>query len=114
MVSIGGVWRYALIVCLVLFFAWPSSGLELVPLPPQPEDVAWPTYTWLEGVLPDDLDRKAFDESVEALFASKGRGGYADTRALLVVQGGKIVFERYADGFGPDSRFQSWSMAKYI
>ena len=43
-----------------------------------------------------------------------GRGGYADTRALLVVQGGRIVFERYADGFGQGDRFQSWSMAKSV
>jgi CubicO group peptidase (beta-lactamase class C family) len=104
----------AVFLTLSLFFAAPSAGYELVALPPQPTDVAWPTSEWSKGSLPDDLDRAAFEASIETLFASKGRAGYADTRAILVVQGGRIVYERYADGFGPDSRFQSWSMAKSI
>jgi CubicO group peptidase (beta-lactamase class C family) len=92
----------------------PALAYELVPLPPQPAELAWPTDQWPEGPLPDDLDRTAFEASVEQLFSSKGRGGYDDTRALLVIQGGRIVFERYADGFGRESRFQSWSMAKSV
>jgi CubicO group peptidase (beta-lactamase class C family) len=83
-------------------------------LPTQPDGVAWPSDAWPVGPLPDDLDRATFEARVEELFASRGRGGFADTRALLVVQGGRIVFERYAEGFGPDSRFQSWSMAKSV
>jgi CubicO group peptidase (beta-lactamase class C family) len=69
---------------------------------------------WPRGELPDGLDRDVFDAQVERLFAGRGRGGSPDTRALLVIQNGRLVFERYAEGFGPNSRFQSWSMAKSV
>jgi len=38
----------------------------------------------------------------------------AETRAVIVVQNGRRVYERYAPGFGPGNRFISWSMAKSI
>ncbi|WP_235302904.1 serine hydrolase domain-containing protein [Sphingopyxis sp. MWB1] len=37
-----------------------------------------------------------------------------ETRALYVLRDGKPVFERYAPGFGPDTKLISWSMAKSI
>ncbi len=37
-----------------------------------------------------------------------------ETRALLVLQNGQPVYERYAPGYGPGNRFISWSMAKSI
>lgn len=36
----------------------------------------------------------------------------AETRALLVMHQGKIIAERYAEGYDEDTRFISWSMAK--
>ena len=99
---------------LLLALAASATADELAPLPLQPDGVPWPTATWPEGSLPAGLDRNAFEAAVEALFSTRGRGGFPDTRALLVVHGGRIVFERYAEGFGMDSRFQSWSMAKSI
>ena len=36
----------------------------------------------------------------------------AETRALLVMYQGKIIAERYGDGYDEDTRFISWSMAK--
>lgn len=38
----------------------------------------------------------------------------SETRALVVLHGGRIVAERYAPGYGPDSRLISWSMAKSV
>src|SRR5580658_10956297 len=34
--------------------------------------------------------------------------------ALLILQNGQVVFERYGEGQGPDVRHVSWSMAKSI
>ena len=40
--------------------------------------------------------------------------GLGETRAALVMNGGEIVAERYADGYDADTRFISWSMAKTV
>ena len=37
-----------------------------------------------------------------------------ETRAVVVVQGGRIVAERYMHGYGPTTRALSWSMAKSV
>lgn len=37
-----------------------------------------------------------------------------ETRALVIMRGGRVVAERYAPGYGPDSRLISWSMAKSV
>lgn len=36
----------------------------------------------------------------------------AETRALLIMHRGKIIAERYGEGYDEDTRFISWSMAK--
>lgn len=37
-----------------------------------------------------------------------------ETRAIVIMHGGRVVAERYAPGYGPDSRLISWSMAKSV
>ena len=52
---------------------------------------------------------RALDEYV---FPTSPPAEYFVSDALLVIKGGKIVFERYANGFGPDQRHAGWSMSK--
>lgn len=89
-----------------------EAGPGLVPLPEQAGDVPWPTEVWPEAEPDADVDREALALAADTLFASIGRGDVSDTRALLIVQHGRIVFERYAEGFGRESRFHTWSLAK--
>lgn len=49
--------------------------------------------------------------AADAFFA---RPELAETRALVVLQDGVPVIERYGAGYGPDNRFISWSMAKSL
>jgi CubicO group peptidase (beta-lactamase class C family) len=91
-----------------------ALGAELVPLPPQPAGVPFPTQRWPEAAPGAEVDTARLSAAFDAAFAVKGRSGVPDTRALIAIHHGAIVAERYAPGFGPDSRFQSWSMAKSI
>lgn len=106
--------RLASVLPLLFALAPPAGAQKLVPLSSHPEALAWPSAEWPTGELPDGLDRPTFDAQVDRLFEKAGRGGFKDTRALLVVHRGRLVFERYAEGFDRDSRFQSWSMAKSV
>ncbi len=38
----------------------------------------------------------------------------SETRALVIMQGGRVIAERYAPGYNPDTRLISWSMAKSV
>lgn len=60
------------------------------------------------------LDRSALDAAVRAAFDEQNHDGYPDTRAIVVVQGGAIVAERYAPGFGKDTRLLGWSATKSL
>jgi CubicO group peptidase (beta-lactamase class C family) len=103
--------RGALAAILVLFAAGAAHAQALYPLPPQPAGVAWPTQVWETAPLPRDVDEAAFDLAVTEAFAGV-HPQLGETRAVVVVQDGRIVFERYADGFTRDTRLTSWSMAK--
>jgi len=56
----------------------------------------------------------ALDRVVAAAFLEPDRRRLRRTRAILVVQDGRIVAERYAPGFGEATRFAGWSMTKSV
>ncbi len=105
--------RGALLAMAIVAAAGTAHAQVLYPLPPQPAGVAWPTEEWAEAPLPEDVDRAAYDLAVTEAFAGV-HPLMGETRAVLVVQGGRIVFERYGDGYSRDMRQVSWSMAKSI
>lgn len=103
------------LILALLLWAAPAVALAqaLAPLPAQPAGLAWPTRDWESAPLPRDVDRAAFDLAVTEAFAGP-HPLLGETRAVLIVQGGRIVFERYGEGFTRDTRLVSWSMAKSI
>lgn len=56
------------------------------------------------------VDYAALDGALDVAFASNDIGN----RAVLVAVDGKIVAERYAEGFSAETPFLSWSMAKSV
>jgi CubicO group peptidase (beta-lactamase class C family) len=49
---------------------------------------------------------------IDTAFAPDAGPVLSGVRALLLVQDGRIRAERYREGFGPESKFISWSMGK--
>lgn len=87
-------------------------------LPAQPHATPWPTHAWPEGTattadhvaLGDLLDHAFSDPSADG----KGPNDLGPTHAFVAVQAGRIVAEAYAEGYGPEQTYPSWSMAKSI
>lgn len=74
--------------------------------------LAWPRG---EAPAPARADR-AIEAALERAFAEPGpRGEYRrQTRAVVIARDGRLVAERYAPGYGPDTPMLSWSMAKSV
>lgn len=57
------------------------------------------------------VPRERLARAIDGLFADEDAG---ETRALLVMYRGRIVAERYGDGFNRETRFTGWSMSKSV
>ena len=106
------MWRSLLVTMLL---AAPLSQLhaQLVPLPAQPADVPWPTTEWPVGSLPSTLDKAAFSAAIGDAF-DKSTPGLGETREVVIIQGGRLIYERAASGYSTNTRLVSWSMAKSV
>ncbi|HMI86045.1 MAG TPA: serine hydrolase [Polyangiaceae bacterium] len=89
-----------------------AAASALVPLPPQAPDVPWPGENWPEGPLPTGVAADQLERAFAVVGARDARLG--ETRAVVIVQRGRLVAERYMAGFGPETPLLSWSMAKSV
>lgn len=97
-----------------------ETGVHFTPVPvvsslPDPPTQAWPKGD-LEpsGSMPGSIDSVALNGALDLAMDDSRQPVPQETRALLVVHQGRIIGERYAAGFGPESRHVSWSMGKSI
>lgn len=88
--------------------------MTLIPLPSQPADTPWPTTAWPDGPLPPGREAGRFERLADAAFSAPANGPLGETHALLVIQGGRLVFERYGFGSSVEATQPSWSKAKSI
>lgn len=87
----------------------------LEPLPTQPQGTAWPGADWPTGSLSATTDSRRLGALLDEAFSDAGRARLSETHAVLVIQHGRLVLERYAGGqWTAQSTYPSWSMAKSI
>jgi CubicO group peptidase (beta-lactamase class C family) len=96
----------SLIALLLAATSLASCGSSGPPEPPPLSKEALAAVTRDPGA-----PTKALAREVDELFTLPGLG---ETRALVVMHGGKIAAERYAPGYSDKTRFISWSMAKTV
>jgi len=95
-----------------------SDALPLIvpAFAPQPPETAWPTTEWPRG---EHARQAELDAVVDEVFTSEE---LAITNAVVVIQGGRVLVERYggvqeffdrpAEPINASSQLLSWSMAK--
>lgn len=94
-----------LIIALLPAVAGCSRGTNAPDAPPPLSDGALAAVAQSPGV-----NREKLARAVDRLFDKEAD----ETRAVIVMKNGRIVAERYGEGYHENTRFVSWSMAKSI
>ncbi len=71
----------------------------------------WPDGAFVE---PDLSPPRSLASALNAEFAPSDAAPRSSVRAVVVVKGGRVIAERYADGFGAETPQLGWSMAKSV
>lgn len=82
-----------------------EEDIRSVTRPSGDEGVEYPPYF---------LPSEALQRAIDAAFAEPENGPKIRTRAVVVLRGGHLVTERYADGFTREMPLPGWSMTKTI
>ena len=87
---------------------------ELPPLEGDPSKILWPNGDLVKAdkKLAKGINKEALDEAIEWSF--NRTTPEQTTISLLVVHKGKIIAERYAEGFNHTTKTRTWSTAKSI
>lgn len=94
-----------LMIALLPAVAGCSRGTNAPDAPPPLSDGALAAVAQSPGV-----NREKLARAVDRLFDKEAD----ETRAVIVMKNGRIVAERYGEGYHENTRFVSWSMAKSI
>jgi len=90
-----------------------------VPTPSNQQDQLWPEGERVEtDRLPPEIDEAKLEaklkEALDAAFAEPDPARLRRTRAVVIVYQGRIIAERYAQGFSQNTPLIGWSMTKSV
>lgn len=88
--------------------------IAVTPALPDPATQDWPMGDRRAHTTFPDVDESALQSALDWAFDDAGLARAQNTRGIVVVYRGKIVAERYAPGWGPETPQISWSMGKSI
>ena len=86
----------------------------MTPLPPVTSATEWPGEDWRRVPVRDPAKARAVSASVDFFFSETYQNAQGLPRALVVVQGGHIVAERYDGEHGCDQMAWTGSVAKML
>jgi CubicO group peptidase (beta-lactamase class C family) len=78
------------------------------------DSLLWPDGNLQAEAPHPDADIAKLNQAIEEAFRETGPKKTRRTRAVLIVHDGKIIAERYADGFDQQSLLTGWSMTKSV
>ncbi|MGI9544297.1 MAG: serine hydrolase domain-containing protein [Cyclobacteriaceae bacterium] len=95
-----------------------QDSLSLVTInktPPEHANQRWPTGNFgAEANSSERYESDKLDNALDRAFDEPDPDHLQGTRAVLVINQGKIVAERYADGFTKNTPLLGWSMTKSV
>jgi CubicO group peptidase (beta-lactamase class C family) len=89
-----------------------TDGTDLLPLPPHPAGLSWPTQLWPVAEPDPEVDQDRLEHQVATIFDGRQAKRIGRSHALVVVHHGRVVAERYGPGVAASQRLISWSTAK--
>jgi len=100
----------------------PSDALHRFTIPPKPSDPRRPSpdeshWPYTEEVREESatgVRRELLEQAIDRAFAERHRQKPVHTRAIVVIHKGRLVAERYAEGFHKDMPLPGWSMTKTL
>ena len=95
----------------------PADAADPLPLPATldlPRPVLDPRLPWPRGGAGPEESPVAVGAAIDRAFQEPGGAGLRQTKAVVVAQDGRLVAERYAPGYGPETKMLSWSMGKSV
>lgn len=83
-------------------------------LPVLNDEVYWPRGTKMEDTIPTNIYLSELKQVIASSFENSNPEILANTRGVVVVYDGKLIWEQYAEGFTKDSPQLGWSMTKSV
>ena len=93
--------------CVIMPVGWTYDGSYLVATHHPPSNAPFETAE-------PDGNAALLNAAIEQVFEGDRYGQGINTTAVVVLQGGRLVAEQYADGFGVDTPQRTWSVAKSL
>lgn len=92
-----------------------AEGAKIIKPDPRQANNYWPTGdNFAGGEFPAELDEDALGRALNQVFEESNPEQLKGTRAVVIVYRGKIIAERYAEGFTRDTPLLGWSMTKSV
>ena len=101
---------YKVIGLLSLILLMVNPSFAIINQLSHDQSLKWPTDSWTENII--ELNDPNFKKIIDYTFSTKSSKTLGRTNALLIIQNGSIVFEKYNAPINRNTKLVSYSMAK--